>query len=51
VGGERIQAFVLSPLPPNPPVAFEGRLHTLLESAVLALGRLDAVILNEGTEP
>ncbi len=43
VAGERVRAFVPAPLPPKPPLALEGSLQQLLESAVLALGRLDSV--------
>ncbi len=43
VGGERVRAFVPSPLPPEPPVVFQGDLQRTLESAVLSLGRLDGV--------
>src|SRR5687767_10674122 len=43
VGGERVQAFVPAPLPPEPPLVLNGRLQALLESAHLALGRLDGV--------
>ena len=43
VGGERVRAFVPAPLPPQPPLAFEGDLQSALENAVLALGRLDAI--------
>ena len=42
VGGEQVRAFVPDPLPPNPPVALDGALQQQLESAGLALGRLDA---------
>ncbi|MGH9577797.1 MAG: Fic family protein, partial [Terriglobales bacterium] len=42
-GGERVRAFVPSPLPPEPPVVFQGDLQRVLESAVLSLGRLDGV--------
>ena len=42
-GGERVQAFVPAPLPPDPPLAFEGPLRQSLEPALLALGRLDGV--------
>ena len=42
-GGERIRAFVPLPLPPTPALVLDGSLQQLLESAVLALGRLDAV--------
>ena len=47
VGGEQIRAFVPAPLPPNPPLRLDGQLALALalalESAVLALGRLDGV--------
>jgi Fic family protein len=43
VGGEQVRAFVPAPLPPTPPVAPDGSLQQTLESAVLALGRLDGV--------
>ena len=43
VGGEQVRPFVPAPLPPVPPVALEGLLQQALESAVLALGRLDGV--------
>lgn len=43
VGGERVRAFVPLPLPPTPALVLDGSLQQLLESAVLALGRLDAV--------
>src|SRR5215831_8814337 len=43
VGGERVRAFVPAPLPPEPPVVFQGDLQRTLESAVLSLGRLDGV--------
>ena len=42
VGGERVEAFVPAPLPPDPPLRLDGGLQESLESAVLALGRLDA---------
>jgi Fic family protein len=42
-GGESVRAFVPAPLPPNPPLAFEGELQRALEAAVLAVGRLDGV--------
>jgi len=41
--GETVRAFVPAPLPPDPPLAFEGDLQRALEAAVLALGRLDGV--------
>ena len=43
VGGEKVQAFVPVPLPPAPPIVFEGELQGALEPALLALGRLDGV--------
>ena len=43
VAGERVRAFVPLPLPPTPALVLDGPLQQLLESAVLALGRLDAV--------
>jgi Fic family protein len=42
-GGEPVRAFVPAPLPPAPPLAFEGALQQALEEAVLAVGRLDGV--------
>ena len=43
VAGERVEAFVPFGLPPRPPLVIDGRLQTLLESAALAIGRLDGV--------
>ena len=43
VGGESIRAFVPAPLPPVPPLAFDGTLQPALEAAGLAVGRLDGV--------
>jgi Fic family protein len=43
VGGESVRAFVPAPLPPAPPLAFDGELQPALEAAVLAVGRLDGV--------
>ena len=43
VGGERVRAFVPVPLPPKPVLVLEGSLQQVLESAVLALGRLGGV--------
>ena len=41
--GQRVRAFVPAPLPPAPAVDMGGSLQQSLESAVLALGRLDGV--------
>ncbi len=41
--GEQVRAFVPVPLPPNPPLVLDGSLQQALESAVLAIGRLDGV--------
>ncbi len=43
VEGERIRAFVPAPLPPQPPLAFEGEVQRSLEPSLLALGRLDSL--------
>lgn len=43
LGGERVRAFIPRPLPPAPPLGMDAGLQPQLESAVLALGRLDAV--------
>jgi Fic family protein len=42
-GGESVRAFVPAPLPPDPPLDFDGALQRALEASVLALGRLDGV--------
>ena len=42
-GGEHVRAFVPVPLPPDPPLALDGSLQQTLETATLALGRLDAI--------
>lgn len=43
IGGERVEAFVPAPLPPDPSLVFEGALQQGLEPALLALGRLDGI--------
>jgi Fic family protein len=43
VGAERVRAFVPHPLPPEPPLAIDGALRDRLDTALLALGRLDSV--------
>jgi Fic family protein len=43
VGGEQVRAFAPAPLPPAPPLVFEGELQQILEKALLALGRLDGI--------
>ena len=45
VGGERIEAFVPSPLPPKPPVEIKGKLQRSLEPPLVVLGRLDSLLL------
>jgi hypothetical protein len=44
-GGERVRAFVPHPLPPRPPLDLSPVHQRLIESATLALGRLDSVTL------
>ena len=41
--GEKVQAFVPAPLPPNPPIDWNPDLHNKFDQALLALGRLDSV--------
>jgi Fic family protein len=41
--GETYRAYVPSPLPPDPPLAIDADLLTLLEQANRALGRLDGI--------
>ncbi|MCY3728172.1 MAG: Fic family protein [Nitrospira sp.] len=43
IGGEHVRAFIPAPLPPKPKLVLDGSLQQRLESAVLALGRLDGV--------
>src|SRR5712692_4708819 len=40
---EGYRAFIPAPLPPDPPLAFDARLATVLAGAGTALGRLDGV--------
>ena len=41
VAGERVRAFVPDPLPPSADLVFDSALQRQLESAMLAIGRLD----------
>ncbi|MBW2607670.1 MAG: Fic family protein [Deltaproteobacteria bacterium] len=41
--GEKVRAFVPSPLPPEPPVEWSPSLRERFDQALLALGRLDSV--------
>jgi len=41
--GEKVQAFVPSPLPPRPPIDWTPELRNKFDQALLALGRLDSV--------
>ena len=41
--GEKVKAFVPSPLPPKPPIEWSGKLREKFDNALLALGRLDSV--------
>lgn len=43
VGGERVKAFLPSPLPPARPLAIDSALQDKVDRAHLALGRLDSV--------
>src|SRR5712692_4901581 len=43
VGSERVRAFIPAPLPPSPPLEVDAPLQGLLDSALLAVGRLDGV--------
>ena len=43
VGGEKVRAFVPHPLPPDPPLALDGKIRERLDAALIALGRLDGV--------
>lgn len=41
--GEKVRAFVPSPLPPSPPIDWTSDLRNKFDQALLALGRLDSV--------
>ena len=41
--GEAFQAYIPAPLPPKPPIHWNHALHARFDSALLALGRLDAM--------
>lgn len=41
--GEKVKAFVPSPLPPDPPIVWSPELREKFDRALLALGRLDSV--------
>ncbi len=43
IGGEEVRAFVPLGLPPEPPLEMNGQRQTLMEQALIALGRLDAL--------
>ncbi len=43
VGEETCSAFIPAPLPPNPPLEIDNELQSLIEEALLSLGRLDSV--------
>lgn len=40
---EQVLAYIPAPLPPNPPIVMDGTLQQALETASLALGRLDSI--------
>jgi Fic family protein len=41
--GDTVQAFIPSPLPPQPPIQWTPELRRRFDEALLALGRLDGV--------
>jgi Fic family protein len=43
--GEKVRAFVPSPLPPHPPIDWTPELRGKFDQALLALGRLDSMSL------
>jgi Fic family protein len=42
-GGEKVKAFVPTPLPPTPPLTIPAEVRERLDRALVALGRLDSV--------
>ena len=42
--GEEAQAFVPTPLPPNPPIEWTPELRSKFDQALLSLGRLDSIL-------
>jgi Fic family protein len=44
--GEKVKAFVPSPLPPQPPIVWTSELRGKFDQALLALGRLDNISIN-----
>jgi Fic family protein len=42
-GGEAVNAFVPKPLPPEPALEINEEVHSLLQEAMLAIGRLDGI--------
>lgn len=43
VGGEPCKAFIPNPLPPQPELQIDVKMQTLLDEALLSLGRLDSI--------
>ncbi len=41
--GEKVQAFIPAPLPPQPPIDWSSELRSKFDQALLALGRLDNI--------
>jgi Fic family protein len=41
--GERCDAFIPHPLPPQPPLQIDGNLRDLIDNTLIALGRLDSI--------
>lgn len=44
-GGEKARAFVPNPLPPMPPLELDAEIQELIQNAMLAVGRLDGLIV------